>query len=448
MSNHSHDSKNPGQQAFRASILHFLGNPDELGDGAHQYFEDGLLVLKDGRVQQLGDALTLLPTLPPGLAVTDYRGRLILPGLVDTHIHFAQADIVASHGEHLLEWLERYTFPEERRFADTAHAAEVAEFSIDEMLRNGTTTSMVFATVHKASVDAIMSAAEARGVCMIAGKVMMDRNCPDELCDTAEGSYADSRALIERWHGAGQGRLRYAVTPRFAPTSSERQLALAGQLLDEHPGVYLQSHLAENLSECQWVQELFPWSKSYLDVYDHFGLLRPKTVYAHCLHLDERDRQRMADAGAAIAFCPTSNLFLGSGLFDADLAARSGVRLGIGTDIGGGTSFSILRTLHEAYKVIHLSGHSMNAFQGLYHATLGGARALYLDDEIGSFAPGKYGDFVVLNLAATPLIERRMGKAGTLAERLFVLMMMGDEHMVDATHVAGRKVFERIADAS
>lgn len=436
---------NFGLQVFRASILHFLGKPDELGDGAHQYFEDGLLVLNNGRVHQLGDARALLPTLAPDQAVTDYRGRLIMPGFVDTHVHFAQTDIIASHGEKVLEWLERYTFPEERRFANQQHSTEVAEFSINEMLRNGTTTSMVFATVHKSSVDAIMSAAEARGLCMIAGKVMMDRNCPDALCDTAESSYADSKELIEKWHGAGHGRLRYAVTPRFAPTSSERQLALAGQLLDEHPGVYLQSHLAESKSECQWVQELFPWSTSYLDVYDHFGLLRPKAVYAHCIHLEDRDRQRMAECGAAMAFCPTSNLFLGSGLFDAGLAARSGVRLGIGTDVGGGTSFSILRTLHEAYKVLHLSGQSMNAFQGLYHATLGGARALYLDGEIGNFAAGNYGDFVVLNPGATPLIERRMGKAETLAERLFLFMMLGDEHIIDATYVMGRSMFERHA---
>lgn len=447
-------SMNNGYQAFRASIVHFLGDPDvrsdegneERSDGAHEYFEDGLLVLKDGRVHLLGDALTLLAGLPPGLSVADYRGRLLMPGFVDAHVHFAQTDIIASHGEQVLEWLERYTFPEERRFDNAAHAAEVAEFSVKEMLRNGTTTSMVFATVHQSSVDAVMRAAEARGMCMIAGKVMMDRNCPENLCDTAESSYADSKELIERWHGAGNGRLRYAVTPRFAPTSSEKQLALAGQLLDEHPGVYLQTHLAENKGECQWVQDLFPWSKSYLDVYEHFGLLRPRAVYAHCVHLDNRDRERMAKAGAAMAFCPTSNLFLGSGLFDAGLAARSGVRLGIGTDVGGGTSFSILRTLHEAYKVIHLSGQSMNAFRGLYLATLGGARALYLDAEIGNFAPGKYGDFVVLNPAATPLIERRMAKSESLAERLFVLMMLGDEHMVDATYVNGRKVFDRGRD--
>ena len=437
------ESWRASSRAYRASILHFVGNPDEMGEGAHQYFDDGMLVVKDGVVTHLGDAKSLLPTLAPGVEVVDYRGRLILPGLIDTHMHFAQTDIIASHGEHLLEWLERYTFPEERRFKDEQHAIAVAEFSINEMLRNGTTTSMVFATVHKTSVDAIMGAAAARGMCMIAGKVMMDRNCPDALCDSAEASYEESRELIEKWHGAGQGRLRYAVTPRFAPTSSERQLALAGQLLAEHSGVYLQTHLAENKSECQWVQELFPWSKSYLDVYDRFGLLGPRSVFAHCIHLDQRDRQRVAASGAAMAFCPTSNFFLGSGLFDMARATQSGVRLGMGTDVGGGTSFSLLRTLHEAYKVVQLSGQSMNAFQGLYRATLGGAQALSLDDEIGNFVAGKYADFVVLNCAATPLIERRFVRAETLAERLFVLMMLGDEHIVDATHVRGRKVYSR-----
>ena len=429
--------------AYRASILHFIGDPDEMGDAAHEYVDDGVLIVANGRVQQLGDASMLLPNLPRETVVVDYRGRLILPGFIDTHMHFAQTDIVASHGEHLLEWLERYTFPEERRFEDAAHAAEVADFAINEMLRNGTTTSMVFPTVHKVSVDAIFGAAEAHGVCMIAGKVMMDRNCPDELCESAESSYEASRDLIAKWHGSGQGRLHYAVTPRFAPTSSDRQLSLAGQLLEENPDVYLQSHLAENQSECRWVQELFPWSKSYLDVYERFGMMRPKSVFAHCIHLDDRDHRRLAECGAAMAFCPTSNLFLGSGLFDAEKATRCGARFGIGTDIGAGTSFSLLRTLHEAYKVSHLRGQKMNAFQGFYRATLGGARALYLDDEIGSFAPGKYADFVVLNGAATPLIARRTTRAETLAERLFILMMLGDEHVIDATHVMGRKVFAR-----
>ena len=437
ISNHS------GVQAFRSSILHFTDDPRELGESAVAYFDDGILLIENGKVRQLGDAKILLQTLPTGVEVMDYRGRLIVPGFVDTHIHFAQTDIIASHGEQVLEWLERYTFPAERRFADPAHASEVAEFSLDEMLRNGTTTSMVFATVHKGSAEAIFRAAESRGVCMIAGKVMMDRNCLEGLCDSAEASYEDSKALINAWHDKPGSRLRYAVTPRFAPTSSERQLELAGKLLDEHPGVYLQSHLAENKHECEWVRELFPWSKSYLDVYNRFGLLRPRSVYAHCIHLDAADRKLMAKKGAAMSFCPTSNLFLGSGLFDADEARKHGVRVGLGTDVGGGTSFSILRTLHEAYKVLHLNGQTMDALQGFYGATLGGAQALDLNSEIGNFETGKFADFVVLDLAATPLIERRLARAESLAEKLFVTMMLGDEHMVAATYVQGIRLYSK-----
>jgi guanine deaminase len=316
-----------------------------------------LLVLADGFVAAAGDARELLPTLPAGATITDHTGKLILPGFVDTHVHYPQTDIIAAHGEQLLEWLDRYTFPAERRFADPAYAREVADFFLAELLRNGTTTAMVFATVHPQSVDAFFEAARERGARMIAGKVMMDRNCPEFMRDTAQSSYDDSKALIARWHGTD--RLLYAVTPRFAPTSTERQLELAGRLLDEHPGVYLQSHVAENLAEVAWAGELFPWSRSYLDVYDHFGLVRERTIYAHCIHLDDADRARMGASGAAMSFCPTSNLFLGSGLFDPDAARRHDVRVGFGTDVGGGTSFSMLRTQDEAYKVAQLGGHRL-----------------------------------------------------------------------------------------
>ncbi|MBI2312639.1 MAG: guanine deaminase [Betaproteobacteria bacterium] len=430
-------------RAFRASILHFVDDPDDLGEGAHQYFEDGLLVLRDGRVAELGEAGALLARLPPDAAMIDYTGKLILPGFIDTHIHYPQTDIIASYGEQLLEWLERYTFPTERRFADPLHARAVADFFLEELLRNGTTTALVFATVHKESVDAIFEAAAARGMCLLAGKVMMDRNCPDFLRDTAESSYDDSKALIEKWHH--RGRLRYAVTPRFAPTSTERQLELAGKLLDEHPDVYLQSHVAENKGEVAWVAELYPWSRSYLDVYDRFGLLRQRAVYAHCIHLDERDRERMAGTGTAMSFCPTSNLFLGSGLFDLSGARDKKVRVGIGTDVGGGTSFSMFRTLDEAYKVLQLSGQKLSAFKAFYLATLGSARALYLDGEIGNFAPGKEGDFVVLDPGATPLLARRMENTATVAERLFVLMMLADDRSVYATHIMGQPAYIRPA---
>ena len=422
-------------EAFRASLFHFIADPFERGERAYEYFDDGLLVLADGVVEAAGDAATLLPALPANARVTDHSGKLIVPGFVDTHVHYPQTDVIASHGEQLLEWLERYTYPVEKRFSDRAHAREVAEFFLDELLRNGTTTAMVFATVHPQSVDAFFEAAQARGARMIAGKCMMDRHTPEYLRDTADSSHSDSRALIERWHG--RDRLLYAVTPRFAPTSTERQLELAGQLLEEHEGVYLQTHLAENRAEVAWVKDVFPWSRSYLDVYERFGLVRERSVYAHCIHLSEEDRAQMATAGAAIAFCPTSNLFLGSGLFDVDAARRHGVRVGLGTDVGGGTSFSMLRTQAEAYKVVQLAGGRLSPLSAFYHATLGGARALYLDDRIGNFAPGKEGDFVVLDLRATPLLARRMNDAATIAERLFALMMLGDDRSVAATHLMG-----------
>jgi guanine deaminase len=294
----------------------------------------------------------------------------------------------------------------------------------------------VFATVHRDSVDAIFEAAAAQDLCLVAGKVMMDRNCPPFLCDTAASGYEDSSALIERWHG--RGRLGYAVTPRFAPTSSEEQLHLAGRLLDENAGVFFQSHVAENPQEVRWVAELFPWSRSYLDVYDRFGLLRERAVFAHCIHLDDDDRTRLAASGAAASFCATSNLFLGSGLFDPQRAAEQGMRVGIGTDVGAGTSFSLLRTLDESYKVAQMGGHRLSPLRAFYLATLGGARALSLDDTIGSFEPGKYADFVVLDPAATPLLARRMQRTEALADRLFLLMTLGDDRAIAATHVAGR----------
>ena len=424
-------------EAFRASLFHFLADPLDNGDSAHEYFDDGLLVLVDGIVEAAGDARLLLPTLPRDATVVDHRGKLIIPGFIDTHVHYAQTDIVAADGEELLDWLTRYTYPTERRFDDPVHARQVADFFLTELLRNGTTTAAVFATVHPQSVDAFFEAARARGARMICGKCMMDRHCPDYLRDTAESSYEDSLALIERWHG--RDRLLYAVTPRFAPTSTERQLALAGQLLDEHAGVYLQTHVAENRAEVTWVKEVFPWSRSYLDVYDRFGLVRERAVYGHCIHLDDIDRARMAAAGAAMSFCPTSNLFLGSGLFDIDAARAHGVRVGLGTDVGGGTSLSMLGTQAEAYKVVQLARGRLAPLSMLYHATLGGARSLYLDDRIGNFEHGKEGDFQVIDLAATPLLARRLEHAATVQERLFAWTILGDDRSVAATYLMGRR---------
>jgi guanine deaminase len=424
-------------RAFRAAILHFRDDPGVTSAASSfEYFADGLLIVEDGRVARVGPAEPLLASLPRATPVVDRRPALILPGFVDAHIHYAQTDVIASAGRNLLHWLEQYTYPEEARFAQHAHAAEVAEFFLDELLLNGTTTAMVFGTVHRTSADAFFAAAERRNLRMIAGQVMMDRHCPEDLRDTPEGVRRDVHELVERWDG--QGRLHYAITPRFAVTSSEAQLRLAGELARTYPNAFVHSHLAEHLEEVAWVRALFPACRSYLDVYDHFGLLRERAIYAHCLHLDAADRKRMAESGAAAAFCPTSNLFLGSGLFDIAAADAAGMPFALATDVGGGTSFSMLRTLAEAYKVAQLQGQHLSALRGFYLATLGGARALRLDERIGSFAPGREADFIVLDPDATPLLARRMRAAKTLEERLFAWMILGDERAVRECYVLGQ----------
>ena len=423
--------------AVRANVLHFFDDPDVV-DNAWQFIEDGLLILKQGRVVALGEYKTWVDCLPDGIEFFDYSGKLIMPGFIDTHCHYPQTEMIASYGAQLLEWLEKYTFPTEAKFADREFADSIAEFFCDELLRNGTTTAGVFATIHPESVDAIFSAAQNRDMCLISGKVMMDRNAPDFICDTAESSYQQSVELIKRWHK--KGRVHYAVTPRFAPTSSEAQLEVAGQLLKEFPELYLQSHVAENHDEVAWVKKLFPERRSYLDVYDHYGLLGPRSVYAHCLHLDTVDRERMAQSGAAMAFCPTSNLFLGSGLFDLNEAEKYKIRVGVATDVGGGTSFSMLQTLNEAYKVSQMTGQTLSPMKAFYLATLGGAKSLYLDQTIGNFEVGKDADFVVIDMQATPLMQRRMARSESVSDTLFALMMLGDDRSVHATHVMGRRL--------
>ncbi len=426
------------RQAFRSSILHCLSDPGEAANSsAIEYFEDGLLVVEDGHVLQAGDAAVLLPQLPAETRAIDYRGKLIVPGFVDCHVHFPQLDIIASYGEQLLDWLHRYAYPAEARFADPDYAREVANVFVEQLLVNGTTTALVFGTVHPHSADAIFEAAAARDMRLIAGKVLMDCNCPAGLRDEAAGGIAESRALIERWHG--KGRLGYAITPRFALTSTPSQLEAAGQLAAEYPDVWVHTHLAENRDEVDEIARRYPERSSYLDVYDHFGLLRERSVFAHCLHMSDSDRSSMAARGGAAAFCPTSNLFLGSGLFDLSAMRAAGVRCGLGTDVGGGTSLSLLRTASEAYKVLHLQEHTLPATRALYLATLGAAEALYLDDRIGNFLPGKEADFVVLDASGSDLAGRRVAAAGTVDEALFAMIMLGDDRHVSATYVRGRQ---------
>ncbi|MDO9618973.1 MAG: guanine deaminase [Pseudomonas sp.] len=425
-------------KAYRAAILHSIADPAVVGvEHSYEYFEDGLLVIDNGQVANVGHAADLLPTLK-GVEITEYRDALITPGFIDTHIHYPQTGMIASYGEQLLDWLNTYTFPTERLFEDKTHAADVAGIFLKELLRNGTTTALVFGSVHKQSVDAFFEAAEALNLRMIAGKVLMDRNAPDYLTDTAESGYADSKELIERWHG--KGRLHYAVTPRFAPTSSPEQLSLAGKLLGVYPDLYMHTQLSENRKEIEWVKALFPERKGYLDVYDHYQLIGPRAVFAHGVHLCDDECQRLAETGSAVAFCPTSNLFLGSGLFDLNKLEAHGVRVGLGTDVGAGTSFSQLQSLNEAYKIMQLQGKKLDPFKSLYLATLGGANALYLDDKLGNFASGKDADFVVLDYNATPLISYRMQQAKTLDERLFALTMLGDDRAIKQAFAAGVSV--------
>ena len=426
--------------AYRSSVFHCLADPGpHSNDNAVEYLDDGLLIVENGIVEMLGSASDLMPGLSENIEHVDLRGKLIVPGFVDCHVHYPQVDIIASFGEQLLDWLNKYAYPVEKKFSDPVHAQEVAEFFADELLRNGTTTALVFATVHPASVDAIFEAAKKRNMRLISGKVLMDRNCPDDLCDTAESGYNDSKALIEKWHG--DGRLSYAITPRFAVTSTDEQLAAAGRLASEYPDVYVHTHLAKNNQEVDLISQQFPDSRSYLDVYDQNNLVRDRSVFAHCLYLDDQDRATMAAKNASIAFCPTSNLFLGSGLFDLQAARNSNIKTGIGSDVGGGTSLNQLRTLSEAYKVLQLQGQSLPAFAAFYLATLGGAEALGLDDKIGNFERGKEADFIVLDSAPASITRRRLASTDDVAEKLFALMMLGDDRAVCATYVAGKEAY-------
>ncbi|MGI0493337.1 guanine deaminase [Alkalinema pantanalense CENA528] len=420
---------------------HSTENLENLENSSIRYIADGLLVLNQGHIHDFG-AYSDLADRYPNLAITHYPDRLITPGLVDVHLHYPQTQMMAAYGEQLLDWLNQYTFPTEQTFQDPDHAAQVANFFIEELLRNGTTTAAVFAAVFPGSVDALFTAAQARNLRLVTGKVMMDRHAPPELLDTAQSAYEDSQRLIETWHGID--RLSYAVTPRFAPTSTPQQLQFAGQLLSEFPTVYLHTHLSENVDELAWVKELFPNSESYLDVYDRYGLVNERSIFAHCIHLSDAEFDRLDDINATIAFCPTSNLFLGSGLFNIQKAKSEGrsINVGLASDVGAGTSFSMLKTAAEAYKVAQLQRQTLSPFQLFFLMTLGGARSLHLADQIGNFAIGKEADFVVWHLQATPLMDfRNAGSFPTtlqeLSDRLFSLLVLGDDRSVSATYIMG-----------
>lgn len=423
---------------LRGRLLTFHADPVETDDN-HLYIEDGAILVADGVIEAVGDHAELRRQgLVDGAREIDHRPHLILPGFIDPHIHFPQVQVIASWGEQLLDWLNRYTFPEEARYADNDHATRMAGAFLDQLVAHGTTTACAFSSVHRGSTEALFEAANARGMALIAGKVMMDRNAPEGVRDTAQSGYDDSKALIARWHG--NGRLRFAITPRFAITSTPEQMAVAGALAREYPAMHIQSHLSENLAEIDYTLQLYPAARDYLDVYEHYGLLGRQSLMGHCIHLREREIARMAETGTRAIFCPTSNLFLGSGLFDADGLRAAGIVSGIATDVGGGTSYSLLQTLNEGYKILQLRSQKLHPLAAFHWATRGNAVALGMEDRIGSIRPGGDADLVVLNSRATPDMALRAERIETLSEELFLLQILGDDRAVAETYVAGRPV--------
>jgi guanine deaminase len=413
-------------------------------DGAMRYESDAIVAMANGVITQFGPASEIAPLLPPATDVRlNGRDTLMLPGFVDCHVHYPQIGIIGAHGEQLLDWLNKYTFVAEQKFADATHARDTARVFLRECLRAGTTTAAVFCTVHPQSVDALFEESSALNMRMIAGKALMDRHAPAALMDTAQRGYDESKALIARWHG--RGRQLYAVTPRFAASSTPEQMDMAGKLWAEHPGTWLQSHVSENRAEVEWIRELYPARRNYLDVYDHYRQLGPRAIYGHGIWLSEGELHRCHDTGTALAHCPTSNEFLGSGQFNLRNALKESrpVRVGLGTDLGAGTSFSQLQTLNQAYKTASQLGNRLDAPLAFYLATRGGARALHLDDRIGSLAPGMEADLVVMDLKSTPAIEFRLRRCENLEEMLFVQMTLGDDRAIRETWIAGVRVHQR-----
>lgn len=425
------------QTLLRGRTLNFSSEPDGPEDtGAYQYCEDGAVLIEGGLIVASGD-YTAVAAQAVQPQVIDHRPHLLMAGFIDTHIHFPQVQVIASWGAQLLDWLNSYTFPEETRFASPEHSAAMAGKFYDLLVGHGTTTAVAYCSVHKTSADAFFTEAARRDMRMIGGKVMMDRNAPDGLMDTPQSGYDDTQALIRDWHG--KGRASYAVTPRFAITSTPMQMEMAQALVAENPDCYVQTHLSENHAEIEFTKELYPQHHDYVAVYDHYGLLGPKSLFGHSIHLSDREADAMSASGSVAVFCPTSNLFLGSGLFDLKtLDERDDpVRIAIATDIGGGSSYSMLRTLDEGYKILQLQGQRMTPLESFYRITLGNARALSLEDRIGTIEPSREADMVVLNAGATPAMALRMETVTKLSEELFLLQTMGDDRAIVETYIAG-----------
>lgn len=424
---------------IRGRLLSFRRAPEHAGDReSYLYEEDGALLVRDGRIAAVGAYANVKPKAGAETSEIDHRPHLILPGLIDCHVHFPQMQVIASYAANLLEWLNTYTFPEECRFVESAHAERIATQFFDEFLRQGTTTAVAYCSVHKASADAFFAESLRRGTLMVGGKVMMDRNAPQGLLDTPQLGYDETRAVIEQWHG--KGRNHVAITPRFAITSTPEQMAMTQKLAEEFPDLHIQTHLSENHDEIRYTCELYPDAIDYTDIYARYGLMRKKALFGHAIHLSDREADAMAESGAVAVHCPTSNLFLGSGLFPLKAIKRreKPVTVAVATDIGGGSSYSMFKTMDEAYKIQQLLGERMNPLESFYHMTLGNAVALDLADRIGTLDEGTDADIVVLNAAATPAMRLRMETVTSLTEELFLLQTLGDDRAVVETYVAGK----------
>ena len=426
---------------LRGRVLTFVDEPKGPDDvSSYRYWEDGAVFISDGKVISVGD---YHKANIAGATVIDHHPHLILPGLIDAHVHYPQMQVIGAYAGSLLEWLNTYTFVEEQKFIDFSHAKRIAGRFFDELIRHGTTTAATYCTVHKASAEAFFAEAEERNMLMLGGKVMMDRNAPAALTDTPQQGYDETKALIDQWHG--RARIHYAITPRFAITSSPEQLEMAEALAREFPDLHIQTHLSENLAEIEFAKELYPNLGDYTGIYERYHLLGPKTLLGHSIHLSHREVEVLAETRSVAVFCPTSNLFIGSGLFDYDRLHGRGMRIAVATDVGGGTSYSMLRTLDEGYKALQLRGQRLSPLNAFYLMTLGNARALSLEGRIGGIVPGADADLVVLDSRATPQMALRMETVDSLGNELFLLQTCGDDRAVSEVYVAGRAVKSGLA---
>ena len=423
---------------LRGRTLSYLSEPvaDNESD-SYVYEENGAVYIDDGVILASGPYAEVKSNAAEGVEVIDHRPKLLIAGFIDAHLHFPQVQIIGSYAPNLLTWLNTYTFVEEQKFGSSEHGARIASAFFDELINHGTTTAAAYCSVHKQSAEVFFAESSRRNMLMIGGKVMMDRNAPDALLDTPQSSYDDTKSLIATWHGTG--RQHYAISPRFAITSTPEQLEMSKALAQEHPECFVQTHLSENADEIAFACELYPECKDYTDIYAHYDLLGSKTLFGHSIHLSDREIGAMSESGSVAVFCPTSNLFLGSGLFNFEKLRKGGhpVRIAVATDIGGGTSYSMLKTLDEAFKVMQLQGQRLTPAYSFYQKTLGNARALGLEEKIGNLAAGSDADILVLDANATSAMKLRMETVSTLEEELFVMQTMGDDRTVAEVYIAG-----------